>query len=83
MKQTYFSYFWCEFKIKISVYAWTCDEQPRTCEEHLRTFKHIQRNLNDYYHTLILNSYHGNTKQDREKDYTFMKDPYGGRGDSW
>ena len=62
MKQTCFSYFLCGFKIKTSVYAWACDEQPRTCEEQLRTFKHIQRNLNDYYHALILNSHHGNTK---------------------
>ena len=30
--------------------------------EYLRTFKHIQENLNNYYHALILNSYHGNTK---------------------
>ena len=84
MKQTCFSYFWCGFKIKTNVYAWTCDEQPRTCEEQLRTFKHIQKNLNDYYHALILNSYHGNTKKKRvrERDYTFMQDPYGGGRDS-
>ena len=57
------------FKIKTSVYAWTCDEQSRTCdeqsrtcEEHIRTFKHIQENLNNYYHALILNSHHGSTK---------------------
>ena len=75
MKQTCFSYFLCGFKIKTSVYARTCDEQPRTCEEQLRTFKHI--------HALILNSHHGNTKQVREKDYTFMQDPYDGEGDSW
>ena len=62
MKQTYFSYFWCGFKIKTSVYAWTCDEQPRTRKEHLRTFKHIQENLNNYYHALILNYHHDNTK---------------------
>ena len=42
MKLTCFSYFLCGFKIKTSVYAWTCDEQPRTCEEHIRTFKNIQ-----------------------------------------
>ena len=30
--------------------------------EHLRTFKHIQGNLNNYYHTLILNSHHDNIK---------------------
>ena len=42
MKQTCFSYFWCGFKIKTSVYAWTCDEKPRTREEHIRTFKNIQ-----------------------------------------
>ena len=83
MKQTCFSYFLFGFNIKTTVYAWTCDEQPRTCEEQLRTFKHIQRNLNYYYHALILNSHHGNTKQVREKDYTFMQDPYGGGEDSW
>ena len=32
------------------------DEQPGICEEHIRTFKHIQGN----YHALILNSCHGN-----------------------
>ena len=62
IKQTCFSYFWCGFKIKTSVYVWTCDEQLRTCEEHIRTFKHIQENLNNYYHALILNSHYGNTK---------------------
>ena len=84
MKQTCFSYFWCGFKIKTNVYAWTCDEQSRTCEEHIRTFKHIQENLNNYYHALILNSHHGNAKKTiREIDYTFMQDSYGGGGDSW
>ena len=29
-------------------------------KKKLKTFKHIQRNLNDYYHALILNSHHGN-----------------------
>ena len=27
------------------------------------TFKHIQEDLNSYYHALILNSHHGNTKK--------------------
>ena len=36
--------------------------QTRDTHKHLRTFKHIQNNLNSYYHTLILNSNHGNTK---------------------
>ena len=57
------------------------------CEEHIRIFKNIQtysRNLNNYYHALILNSHHGNIKkQVREMDYTFMQDPYSGGGDSW
>ena len=57
-----FHVFLCGFKIKTSVYAWTCNEQPRTFEEHIRTFKHIQENLNNYYHALILNSHHGDTK---------------------
>ena len=30
---------------------------------HIRTFKHIQENLNNYYHDLILNSDQGNTKK--------------------
>ena len=84
MKQTCFSYFLCGFKIKTSAYAWTYDEQLKTYEEHIRTFKHIQENLNNYYHALILNSHHGNTKkQVKESDYTFMQYPYGGGGDSW
>ena len=37
-----FSYFWYGFRIKTSVYAWTYDEQPRTCKEHIRTIKSIQ-----------------------------------------
>ena len=83
MKQTCFSYFWCGFQIKTSVYAWTYNEQSRTSEEHIRTFKHIQENLNNYYHALTLNSHHGNTKKTiREMDYTFMQDPYDGAGDS-
>ena len=62
MKQICFSYFLCRFKIKTSVYAWTCDVKPRICEEHIRTFKYIQEDLNNYYHDLILNSHHDNTK---------------------
>ena len=42
IKQTCFSYFWCGFKTKANVYTWTCDKQPRTCEEHIRKFKNIQ-----------------------------------------
>ena len=42
IRQTCFSYFWCAFKIKTSVYAWKCEEQPRTYEERIRTFKNIQ-----------------------------------------
>ena len=67
MKQTCFSYFWCGFKIKTSVYAWTCDKQLRTSKEHIRTFKHIQENLNNYNYVLILNSYHDNTKNKLRK----------------
>ena len=59
-------------------------EYMKNTLEYLRTLKHIQENLNNYYHALILNSYHGNTKkQVREMDYTFIQDPYGGEGDSW
>ena len=61
------------------VICMTCDEQLRTCEEHIRTFKHIQGNLNNYYHTLILNSYHGNTKNKLGKWII----PFGGGGDFW
>ena len=38
-------------------------EHVKNTQEHLRTFKHIQGNLNIYYHTLILNSHHGSTKK--------------------
>ena len=37
-------------------------EHVKNTEEQLRTFKHIQEDLNSYYHALILNSHHGNTK---------------------
>ena len=37
-------------------------EHVKNIYEQLRTFKHIQINLNDYYHALILNSHHDNTK---------------------
>ena len=37
-------------------------EHVMSNQEHIRTFKHIQENLNNYYHALILNSHHGNTK---------------------
>ena len=33
-----FIFFLCEFKIKTSVMHEHCDEQPKTCEEHIRTF---------------------------------------------
>ena len=59
----------------------TCDEQPRTCEKHRRTFKYIQENLNNYYHTLILNSHYGNTKNKLRK--WIMQYPYSRGGDSW
>ena len=68
MKQTCFSYFWCGFEIKTSVYAWKCDEQSRTCGKYIRTFKHIQENLNNYYHALILNSHHDNIKNKLGKE---------------
>ena len=91
MKQICFSYFWYGFKIKTSVYAWTCDNQLRTYEKHIRTFKHIQENLNNYYHALILNSHHGNTKNKLRKgiipscniytvkEETLTRSPNGGR----
>ena len=31
-------------------------------QEHIKTFKHIQENLNNYYHALILNFHHDNIK---------------------
>ena len=36
--------------------------------EKLRAFKHIQGNLNNYYHALILNSHHGNIKNQLGKE---------------
>ena len=37
-------------------------EHVKNTQEHLRTFKHIQGNLNNYYHAIILNFHHGNRK---------------------
>ena len=34
----------------------------KNTQGHLKTFKYIQENLNNYYLALILNSHHGNTK---------------------
>ena len=65
MKQTCFSYFGCGFKIKTSVmyeHVMNNQEDVKNAYENLRTFKHIQGNLNNYYHALILNSHHNNTK---------------------
>ena len=64
-------------------YAWTCDEQPRTCEERIRTIKNIQTySMKLSCFNLRFSSWqHKQTV--REMDYTFMQDPYGGRGDSW
>ena len=38
-------------------------EHVKNTQEQLRIFKYIQRNLNDYYYALILNSHHCNTKK--------------------
>ena len=38
-----------------------------TIKNMWRTFKHIQKNLNNYYHALILNSHQGNTKNKLRK----------------
>ena len=65
MKQMCFSYFGCGFKIKTSViheHVMNSQEQVKNAYENLRTFKHIQGNLNNYYHALILNSHHDNAK---------------------
>ena len=43
-------------------YVMNNQEHVKNVYENLRTFKHIQGNLNNYYHALILNSHHGNTK---------------------
>ena len=83
MKQTCFSYFWCGFKIKTSVYAWTCDEQPKTCEEHIKIIKNIQTySMKLSCFNLRFSSWQ--YKQTvREGNYTFMQDPCGGGRDSW
>ena len=43
-------------------------EHVKNTQQHLKTFKHIQENLNNYYHTLILNSHHDNTKNKLGKE---------------
>ena len=87
MKQRCFSYFWCGFMIKTNVYAWTSDEQPRTCEEHIKTITNIQTYSKEFKwllscFNLKLSSWQ-HKKIIRERDYTFMQDPYGGGRDSW
>ena len=42
-------------------------EHMMNTQKHLRTFKYIQSNLNNYCHALILNSHHGNIKNKLEK----------------
>ena len=74
------------FRIKTSVYVWTCDEQPRACEEHIRTIKNIQTYSKEFKwllscFNLKLSSWQYQTSW--ENDYTFMQDPYGGGEDSW
>ena len=73
MKQMCFSYFGCGFKIKTSVmheHVMNNQEHVKNAYENLRTFKHIQGNLNNYYHALILNSHHNNTKNKLGKGIT-------------
>ena len=42
-------------------------EYMKNTQEHLKTFKHTQENLNNYYHALILNFHLGNTKNKLRK----------------
>ena len=44
-------------------YVMNNQERVKNTQEQLRTFKHIQEDLNSYYHALILNSHNGNTKK--------------------
>ena len=70
IKQMSFSCFLCEFKIETSVmheHVINNQKHMKITWEHLRTFKHIQENLNSYYHVLILNSHHDNTKNKLRK----------------
>ena len=64
------------------VHALTCDEQLRTCEEHIRTIKNIQTYSRELLCFNIKLSLWQHKQTVREGDYTFMQDPYGGGGDS-
>ena len=70
------------FRIKTSIYAWTCDEQSRTCEEHIRAIKNIQTYSREFKQSLSCFNLKFSSWQHkqtvREGDYTFMQDPYGG-----
>ena len=58
--------------IKTNVYAWTCDEQLRTCKKHIKTITNIQTYLKEFKWLLScfnLN-HHGNTKKQLEKEIT-------------
>ena len=80
-----FSYFWCGFKIKSSDNAWTCDKQPRTCEENIRAIKNIQTYLMEFKQSLSCFNLKFSSWQHKqtvkEGDYTFMQDSYGGGKD--
>ena len=93
IKQTSFSCFLCGFKIETSVmheHVMNNQKHMKITWEHLKTFKHIQENLNSYYHVLILNSHHDNTKNKLRKwiiplskihmveEETVGRDPKGG-----
>ena len=73
--------------IKTNVYAWTCDEQPRTCEEYIKTIMNIQTYSKEFKWLLscfnLKLSLWKHKKTIKERDYTFMQNPYDGGRDSW
>ena len=63
----FFIFFYVDLRSKLVFMHEHVMNNQKTCEEHIKTFKHIQENLNNYYHALILNSHHGNTKNKLRK----------------
>ena len=59
------------------------DEQPKTCEEHIRTIKNIQIYSMKLSRFNLRFSSWQHKQTVREGDYTFMQDPCDGGGDSW
>ena len=71
-------FFYVDLRLKLVI----CEEQSRTCKEHIKTIKNIQT----YSMKLLCFNLRFSSWQHKQTvkkwDYTFMQDPYSGGGDS-